>query len=101
MRLSQPPQSTPLAHSSHEAPVTENVNTAVTKDEAIQHSPLRSAYLKSAIIKISSRSKTASPTKTLSPQTASITGAQLKVGAESRPYLRQFLAGLELDKNRK
>jgi hypothetical protein len=62
---------------------------------------LRSANLERAIHKISSRRKPAFSTQILSAQAQSISGAQLKVGAEARPYLRVFLANVAPDNNRK
>ena len=69
--------------------------------DVINNTPLRSAHLERAIHKISSRRKPASSTQILSTHSQSISGAQLKVGAEARPYLRLFLANVAPDNNRK
>ncbi len=104
MRLSQTQLSNAVSQKASEEQVSSkpavSTKSAATED-VNKNSPLRSAYLKRAIYKISSRSLPPSATQTSSIQAQSISGAQLKVGAEARPYLRLFLAGVELDKNRK
>ena len=107
MRLSQTQLSNSVSQkqsqeriSSQSADSTEAVKSAATTD-VVNSSPLRSAYLKRTIHKISSRSIPASSTQILSTHSQAMSGAQLKVGAEARPYLRLFLAGVELDNNRK
>jgi hypothetical protein len=101
MRLTQPTQSTSLSQSSSTTPVIEGSSTSGSAEQVMTHSPLQSAYLKRAIHKISSRSMPASSIKNYLVQMQSTPGAQLKVGTNARPYLKLFLAGLELDKNRK
>lgn len=107
MRLSQTKPSNSVSQKQSEERVSsqptdskEATKSAATTD-VINNSSLRSVYLRRALHKISSRSPTASSIKALSTQAQSINGAQLKVGAQARPYLKLFLAGVELDKNRK
>ena len=104
MRLSQ----TQLSNSVSQNPGEERVSSEslettkpVVIEDTYKNSPLRSAYLKRAIYKISSRSVQTSTTKNLSVQAQSTAGSQLKVGAQARPYLKMFLSGVEHDKNRK
>jgi hypothetical protein len=106
MRLSQTQTSNSVSQTRSE----ERVSTQTTEStkaaksaaiaDAIKNTSLRSAELERTIRKISSRSKPTS-SQIVSTHAQSISGAQLKVGAEARPYLRLFLAGVELDKNRK
>ena len=107
MRLSQTQTSNSVSQTRSEervsAQTTESskaAKSAVIAD-AINNTPLRSAELERTIRKISSRSKPTYSSQIVSTHAQSISGAQLKVGAEARPYLRLFLAGVELDKNRK
>ena len=107
MRLSQTQLSNTVSQTQSEERVgTQSVeSTKAAKSDVmadvINNTPLRSANLERAIHKISSRRKPASSTQILSTHSQSISGAQLKVGAEARPYLRLFVARVELDKNRK
>ena len=104
MRLSQTQLSNSVSQNQGEERVSsESLETTkpVVTEDAYKNSPLRSAYLKRAIYKISSRSVQTSTTKNLSLQAQSTAGSQLKVGAQARPYLKMFLAGVEHDKNRK
>jgi hypothetical protein len=102
MRLSQTQLSNTVSQTQSEERVstqsTESIKAAksVVMTDAINNISLRSAQLERAIHKISSRRKPASST-----QAQSISGAQLKVGAEARPYLRLFLANVAPDNNRK
>ena len=107
MRLSQTQPSNLVSQTRSEERVstqttesTKAAKSAVTAD-AIKNTTLRSAELERTIRKISSRSKPISSSQILSTHAQSISGAKLKVGAEARPYLRLFLSGVELDKNRK
>ncbi len=107
MRLSQtqPSNSVSQTHSEERvsAQTTETTKAAksAVKADAIKNTSLRSAELERTIHKISSRIKPTSSSQILSTHAQSISGAQLKVGAEARPYLRLFLAGVEPDKNHK
>jgi hypothetical protein len=107
MRLSQTqPSNTVSQTQSEERVSTQSVESTKAEKPAvatdvINNTPLRSAQLERAIHKISSRRKSASSTQILSTQAQSISGAQLKVGAEARPYLRLFLANIAPDNNRK
>ena len=107
MRLSQTQLSNTVSQTQSEERVgtqsdesTKAAKSALTAD-AINNTPLRSAHLERAIHKISSRRKPAFSTQILSTQAQSISGAQLKVGAEARPYLRLFLANVAPDKSHK
>ena len=107
MRLSQTQTSNSVSQTRSE----ERVSTQTTEStkaaksaaiaDAIKNTSLRSAELERTIRKISSRSKPTSSSQIVSTHAQSISGAQLKVGSEARPYLRLFLAGVELDKNHK
>ena len=107
MRLSQTQTSNSVSQTRSE----ERVSTQTTEStkaaksaaiaDAIKNTSLRSAELERTIRKISSRSKPTSSSQIVSTHAQSISGTQLKVGLEARPYLRLFLAGVELDKNRK
>ena len=107
MRLSQTQPSNTVSQTQSEERVikqsvesTKAAKPAVT-DDAINNTHLRSAQLERAIHKISSRRKPASSTQILSTHSQPISGTQLKVGAEARPYLRLFLANVAPDNNRK
>ena len=107
MRLSQTQTSNSVSQTHSEERVstqttesTKTAKSAVTAD-AIKNTSLRSAELERTIRKISSRSKPTSSSKIVSTHSQSISRAHLKVGPEPRPYLRLFLAGVELDKDRK
>jgi hypothetical protein len=107
MRLSQ----TQLSNTVSQTQSEERISTQSTEStkaakldvmaDVINNTPLRSAHLERAIHKISSRRKPASSTQILSTHSQSISGAQLKVGAEARPYLRLFLVNVAPDKNHK
>ena len=107
MRLSQTQTSNSVSQTHSEEGVstqtTESTKTAKSAviADAIKNTSLRSTELERTIRKISSRSKSTSSSQISSTRAQSISGVQLKVGAEARPYLRLFLAGVELDKNRK
>lgn len=107
MRLSQTQPSNAVSQTHSEERVstqtTESSKTAksAVTAETIKNTSLRSTELERTIRKISSRSKPTSSSQIVSTHAQSISGAQLKVGAEARPYLRLFLADVELDKNRK
>ncbi len=107
MRLSQtqPSNAVSQVHSEERVSTQTTESTKAAKSavtaETIKNTSLRSAELERTIRKISSRSKPTSSSQIVSTHAQSISGAQLKVGAEARPYLRLFLAGVELDKNRK
>ena len=102
MRLSQTQLSNTVSQTQSEERVstqsTESIKVekSAVMTDPINNTPLRSAHLERAIHKISSRRKPASST-----QAQSILGAQLKVVAEARPYLRLFLANVAPDNNRK
>ena len=107
MRLSQTQLSNTVSQTQSEERVsTQSAESAKAAKsdvmaDGINNTPLRSANLERAIHKISSRRKPASSIQILSTQAQSISGAQLKVGAEARPYLRLFLANVVPDKNHK
>jgi hypothetical protein len=107
MRLSQTQLSNAVSqtHSEERVSAQTNETTKAAKSaviaDAIKNTSLRSAELERTIRKISSRSKPTSSSQILSTHSQSISGAQLKVGTEARPYLRLFLAGVEPDKNHK
>lgn len=107
MRLSQTQLSNAVSQTQSEERVStqtaESTKAAMIDltNAAVNNSPSLPAGLKSAIHKISSRRKPTYSPQILSTHSQSISGAQLKVGAEARPYLRLFLANVAPDKNHK